>query len=64
MKNFIPYRVFKDFIHIEEAREDEGAELESTMTVISSRLLLYICALTNSVPALMADVLNRGAIDN
>jgi hypothetical protein len=34
------------------------------MTIISSRLLLYVRALTNSVAALMADVLNRGAVES
>ncbi|XP_028391944.1 RAB11-binding protein RELCH-like [Dendronephthya gigantea] len=48
-----------DFLHIEESKNDEETELESTMQVISSRLLLYVRALTNSVPALMTDVLSR-----
>ncbi|CAB3998176.1 lisH domain and HEAT repeat-containing KIAA1468 homolog isoform X2, partial [Paramuricea clavata] len=48
-----------DFIHIEKSKADDETELESTMTIISSRLLLYVRALTNSVAALMADVLNR-----
>ena len=34
------------------------------MTIISSRFLLYVRALTNSVAALMADVLNRGAVES
>jgi hypothetical protein len=54
--------LFQDFVHIEESKEDIETELESTMTIISSRLLLYVRALTESVPALMADVLNRGKL--
>ncbi|XP_046842771.1 RAB11-binding protein RELCH homolog [Xenia sp. Carnegie-2017] len=48
-----------DFLHIEESRNDEETELESTINVISSRFRLYILALTQCVPALMIDVLSR-----
>lgn len=47
-------------MHIEESRNDEETELESTINVISSRFRLYILALTQCVPALMIDVLSRG----
>ncbi|CAB4014263.1 lisH domain and HEAT repeat-containing KIAA1468 homolog [Paramuricea clavata] len=53
------HQMYCDFIHIEKSKADDETELESTMTIISSRLLLYVRALTNSVAALMADVLNR-----
>jgi hypothetical protein len=59
---FLKLPLFQDFVHIEESKEDIETELESTMNIISSRLLLYVRALTESVPALMADVLNRGKL--
>lgn len=57
----LPPFSLQDFVHLEEAMaDDDQSNLESTMEIVSSRLLLYVRALTHSVPALMADVLNRG----